>query len=90
MDGLLCGINETYVDANTGRRAVECAAARNHERRQKRLELLMGEKEKQLKDAIVRRSEDIAKILARGSDVELRKTRNGLQVCAVAKQVVSK
>lgn len=50
----------------------------------------MGEKEKQLKDDIVRRSEDIAKILARGSDVELRKTRNGLQVCAVAKQVVSK
>lgn len=50
----------------------------------------MGEKEKKIKDDVVRRADDIAKVLVRGSDVELRKTKDGLRVCAVAKQVVSK
>ena len=44
--------------------------------------------ENELRDEVMKRAGDIAKILIRGSDVEIRKTRNGVQVASVAKQVV--
>ena len=50
---------------------------------------LQERKEDRLRKEVIQRAGDIAKVLARGSDVELRKTRDGLKVCAVAKQIVS-
>lgn len=39
---------------------------------------------------IIDKAETIANIIAKGKDVELRKTPNGISVCEVSKRVVSR
>ena len=46
--------------------------------------------EKDLKQQIIEKAEVIAKAMAHGKDVELRKTANGVSVCEISKKVVSR
>ncbi len=39
---------------------------------------------------IIDKAETIANIIAKGKDVELRKTPNGISVCEVSKRVVTR
>ena len=44
--------------------------------------------EKQLEVKIIERSKDIAKIISKGKDVEIRKTANGISVAEISKKVI--
>ena len=44
--------------------------------------------EKQLQLAIVEKSKDMAKILLRGRDVEVRKSTSGVSIAEISKKVV--
>lgn len=46
--------------------------------------------EKDIKLAIIEKSNDIAKILSRGRDVEVRKTASGVSIAEVSKRVVAR
>lgn len=46
--------------------------------------------EKDLKLQIIEKAEVIAKAIAHGKDVELRKTANGVSVCEISKKIVSR
>lgn len=44
--------------------------------------------EKQLEVKIIERSKDIAKIISKGKDVEIRKSANGISVAEISKKVI--
>lgn len=46
--------------------------------------------ERDLKVQIIEKAEVIAKAMANGKDVELRKTANGISVCEISKKVVAR
>lgn len=46
--------------------------------------------ERDLKVQIIEKAEVIAKAMAHGKDVELRKTANGISVCEISKKVVAR
>lgn len=46
--------------------------------------------EREIKLKIIEQAENMAKILAKGKDCEIRKSANGVSVAEVSKKVVSK
>lgn len=46
--------------------------------------------EQQIKLKIIEKSKDIAKIIAKGRDVEIRKSASGVSIAEVSKKVVAR
>lgn len=46
--------------------------------------------ERDIKLQIIEKADVIAKAMAHGKDVELRKTANGISVCEVSKKIVAR
>lgn len=46
--------------------------------------------EREIKLKIIEKAEDISKIIAKGKDVELRKSVNGVSIAEISKKVVSR
>ena len=44
--------------------------------------------EQQLQTKVIEKSKDIAKMLKRGKDVEIRKSANGISIAEISKKVV--